>query len=261
MPKKTPAIPRLHEITAVVFDLDGVLVDSEPVHFRATNRVFARYGAAISEAEYRTYIGMGEAESWEAWRRRYGLAASVAELSAAIRPARVEEIAAGVPAIDDAVQLARQLHGAGTPLAIASSSTPEVIDALLAALGPVARLRPEASGGRAGVGSARRSPLGGSRAAKSEARQGVGDLFGVRVSGQEVRHSKPAPDVSLLAASRLGVAPVACLAIEDSAHGVTAAKRAGMTCIAVPNRWTADQDFREADVVLESLRHFPLLLL
>src|SRR5262249_9229436 len=149
----------------------------------------------------------------------YGLTATVAELSAAIRPARVAEIAAGVPAIDDAVELARQLHAVRTPLAIASSSTPEVIDALLGALG-------------------------------------LGDVFSVRVSGEDpaVRHSKPAPDVYLLAAARLDVVPAACLAIEDSAPGVRAAKRAGMTCIAVPNRWTADQDFSEADVVLDSLR-------
>jgi beta-phosphoglucomutase-like phosphatase (HAD superfamily) len=73
--------------------------------------------------------------------------------------------------------------------------------------------------------------------------------------------SKPAPDVYLAAAAQLGVAPSACLAIEDSGPGVFAAKRAGMTCVAVPNRWTADQDFSEADIVLESLCYFPLLVL
>jgi beta-phosphoglucomutase-like phosphatase (HAD superfamily) len=91
----------------------------------------------------------------------------------------------------------------------------------------------------------------------------VSDVFAVRVSGEdpEVRASKPAPDVYLQAAARLALAPAACLAIEDSGPGVTAAHRAGMTVIAVPNRWTADQDFRDADAVLESLRYFPLLVL
>ena len=219
-------VARVPDIEAVIFDLDGVLVDSEPVHFRAANRVLARYGTAISEQEYITYIGLGEAATWRQWRDRFGLAASMEGLLEQHTAARLTEIAGGVPAIVDGVRLARQLHQAALPLAIASSSTPAVIDALLAALG-------------------------------------LADVFGVRVSGEdpEVRHSKPAPDVYLTAAARLGVRPAACLAIEDSGPGVVAAKRAGMTCIAVPNHWTMHQDFRDADVVLDSLRYFPLLVL
>jgi HAD superfamily hydrolase (TIGR01509 family) len=218
--------PRLHDIAAVVFDLDGVLVDSEPIHFRAANRVLARYGRSISEEDYCGFIGLGEFATWEAWRRRHSIPEPVEQLLAAHTAARLEEIAAGVAAIDEAVALARQLHGSGLPLAIASSSTRAVINALLSALR-------------------------------------LDDVFAVRISGEdpEVRRSKPAPDVYLAAATRLAVAPTACLAIEDSGPGVMAAKRAGMTCIAVPNRWTAQQDFREADVVLESLRYFPLLVL
>lgn len=227
MTKKTVRpLPRLHDIEAVVFDLDGVLVDSEPIHFRAANRVLARYGSSISEAEYRAFIGLGETATWAAWRERSRIHDSVEALVSAHTRARLEEIAAGVEVIDDAVRLARQLRGSGMRLAIASSSTREIIDALLSALG-------------------------------------LDSLFAVRISGEdaEVRASKPAPDVYLAAAARLGVAAPACLAIEDSGPGVLAAKRAGMTCIAVPNRWTVDQDFSEADVVLESLRYFPLLVL
>jgi len=219
-------LPRLHDVTAVIFDLDGVLVDSEPMHFRAANRVLARWGAAISEPEYRASIGLGEAATWESWRQRLGLSGTFEEWSTANTQARLHEIAAGVSPIVEAVQLARQLHAAGMALAIASSSTRAVIDALLAALA-------------------------------------VDDLFTVRVSGEDpaVGASKPAPDVYRVAAAHLHVPPSTCLAIEDSAPGVTAAKRAGMTCVAVPNRWTADQDFRDADIVLESLQYFPLLVL
>jgi len=219
-------VPRIHDIEAVVFDLDGVLVDSEPIHFRAANRVLERFGKAIDEGAYRTFIGLGEVATWMDWRKRFGLPESVDTLLAAHTAARLEEIATGVPAIPEAVELARHLSAGGLRLAIASSSTPPVIDALLRAL-----------------------QLDG--------------VFAVRVSGEdpEVRHSKPAPDVYLVAAARLAVSPVACLAIEDSGPGVMAAKRAGMTCIAVPNQWTADQDFTEADIVLASLRYFPLLVL
>ena len=219
-------VPRIHDIDAVIFDLDGVLVDSEPIHFRAANRVLARYGLSISEDEYRTFIGLGELATWRVWRERYAIGESVERLLAAHTEARLHEITAGVTPIDPAVQLARHLHASGQRLAIASSSTRAVIDALLAAIG-------------------------------------LDAVFRVRVSGEdpEVRHSKPAPDVYLAVAARLQMSASACLAIEDSGPGVTAAKHAGMTCIAVPNRWTADQDFSEADVVLESLRYFPLLVL
>ena len=224
--KRTQPVPRLHDIVAVVFDLDGVLVDSEPIHFRAANRVLRRYGSSISEAEYRAFIGLGETATWEAWRTSSRIPESVAALVAAHTQARLEEIGAGVDAIAAAVQLARQLRASGMQLAIASSSTRQVIDALLLAL----ELDP---------------------------------VFSVRISGEDpdVHASKPAPDVYLAAAAQLAVTPAACLAIEDSGPGVISAKRAGMTCIAVPNRWTADQDFSDADIVLESLRYFPLLVL
>jgi HAD superfamily hydrolase (TIGR01509 family) len=224
--KRVQPLPRLHDIEAVVFDLDGVLVDSEPMHFRAANRVLARFGSSIKEVEYRAFVGRGETETWAAWRTRCRIPDSVEALIAAHTHARLEEIAVGVDAIDDAVQLSRQLQASGMRLAVASSSTRQVIDALLLALG-------------------------------------LSDVFTVRISGEDsaVQASKPAPDVFLAAAAQLGVSPAECVAIEDSAPGVVAAKRAGMTCIAVPNRWTADQDFSEADVVLESLHYFPLLVL
>lgn len=226
MAKRARAVPHLHDIEAVVFDLDGVLVDSEPLHFRAANRVLARYGASISEAEYLRFIGLGELATWQAWQQRFALPDNLPALLAAHTAARLHEIAGGVVPIEEAVRLARRLDAARLRLAIASSSTRPVIDALLTALG-------------------------------------LTDLFPVRVSGEDaaVRHSKPAPDVYLQVAAQLGMAPGACLAIEDSAPGVVAATRAGMTCIAVPNRWTVHQDFSEADVVLESLRYFPLLVL
>ena len=209
-----------------MFDLDGVLVDSEPIHFRAANRVLSRYGLAIGEDDYRAYIGLGEVATWTDWRARHRIDAPIAQLLAEHTDARLREIAAGISPIDPAVELARRLAGDGMRLAIASSSTRSVIDALLTALG-------------------------------------VADAFSTRVSGEDpdVHASKPAPDVYLRAAERLGLSPSTCLAIEDSAPGVTAAKRAGMLCVAVPSRWTRDQDFSEADVVLESLRYFPLLAL
>jgi len=216
-------IATISEIAAVVFDLDGVLLDSEPLHFRAASRVFDRAGKVLTQETYRQFIGCGALETWTAWKARHDLESSVAELIAEDEKARLNEIERGVDAIPAAIELARRLAGGAMPLAIASSSTPETIDAELRALG-------------------------------------IGDVFKLRASGEHVARSKPAPDVYLRAAELLGVSAKSCLAIEDSPVGVAAAKAAGMTCVAVPTTWTRQGDFSQADVVLESLRYFPLLL-
>ncbi len=213
----------ISEIAAVVFDLDGVLLDSEPLHFRAASRVFARTGKVLTQALYRQFIGCGALETWTAWKATHELGSSVAELIAEDEKARLNEIEHGVDAIGAAIELARRLAGSAMPLAIASSSTPATIDAELRALG-------------------------------------IGDVFKLRASGEHVARSKPAPDVYLRAAELLGVPAGSCLAIEDSPVGVAAAKAAGMICVAVPTSWTRHGDFSQADVVLESLRYFPLLL-
>lgn len=217
-------IPTISEITAVVFDLDGVLLDSEPLHFRAASQVIAGAGKVLTQAEYQKFIGCGAVETWTAWKAQHELEASVAELIALDEKARLIEIGRGVDAIPEAIQLARRLAASALRLAIASSSTPETIDAELNALG-------------------------------------IGDVFGLRASGAQVARSKPAPDVYLRAAELLGVEPRSCLAIEDSPVGVAAAKAAGMTCVAVPTTWTWHGDFSQADVTLESLRYFPLLVI
>jgi HAD superfamily hydrolase (TIGR01509 family) len=210
-------------VDAVIFDLDGILVDSEPLHFRAANRVLRRHGASIDEAKYQGYIGLGERPTWMLWREEFRLDAPIERLLEEHTEARLIEIDAGVIPIEPAVHLARRLRAAGERLAIASSSAPPVIAALLQALH-------------------------------------VAEAFPLRVSGNdpEVQHGKPAPDIYRLTARRLNVSPATCVAIEDSRPGVQAAKRAGMTCVAVPTRWTTDHDFSDADLILQTLNDFPL---
>jgi len=217
-------IPQLAEIEAVVFDLDGVLLDSEPLHFKAASRVFARDGKVLTLEYYRRFIGLGAVQTWTDWRATHGLSADVAELITLDEHARLDEIRNGVVPIKEATTLARSLKNSGMALAIASSSTPDTINAELEGIG-------------------------------------ADDVFSFRVSGEQVTCPKPAPDVYLRAAEILGKQPENCLAIEDSPVGVQAAKAAGMTCIAVPTEWTRNGDFREADMILESLRYFPLLIL
>jgi len=222
MPRAARYVTRTSEVRGIVFDLDGVLLDSEPLHFRAASRIFRTEGKTLREDEYRASIGLGAMETWTAWKRQHGLAGDVRDLIVADERARLEEIRRGIDPIPEAVALARRLAVNRMPLAIASSSAPDTIDAELTALG-------------------------------------VADVFAIRISGDQVKRPKPAPDVYRRAAELLGLPPQACLAIEDSPVGVAAAKGAEMTCVAVPTSWTLNGDFSLADVTLESLRYFPLL--
>jgi HAD superfamily hydrolase (TIGR01509 family) len=203
-------------VEAIVFDMDGVLVDSEPLHTRATKLVLAECGLDWDERESAEHIGLTDVESFAALARRHRLAGdptalaarwaerTIALLQQHARPLR------GVPSVPLA------LRARGHRLALASSSRPSVIAATLDAIGA----RP---------------------------------LFEVVVSGAEVPRGKPSPDVFLEAARRLEVPPGRCLVIEDSRHGVTAARAAGMRCVAIPCATTSHQDLTHATVRLNAL--------
>jgi HAD superfamily hydrolase (TIGR01509 family) len=183
---------------AVVFDLDGVIVDSEQVWDDVRERLAADWGGMYTPASQRAMMGMSSIE-WSAYMHdAVGLRASPAEINAEVVRRMLERYATGLPLIDGAVEAIRTLHAHAVPLAVASSSNRELINAVLAGAG-------------------------------------VADLFAVTVSSDEVARGKPWPDVYLETARRLGVAPADCVAVEDSGSGIRAAHAAGMRVLALPN--------------------------
>ena len=203
---------------AVILDMDGVLIDTEPAWRAAESDVFAGLGVPLSESDLLDSTGQPIEELIPVWRRR-SLGASPltdAEVAGRITDqviAHVEAEGRPMPGVTAAIALFRRY---GLRLAIASSSPLRLIDAVCGRLG------------LAGIE--------------------------VRCSAVEEVRGKPAPDVYLTAARRLGVAAVSCLAVEDSPHGIASAKAAGMRCVALPDPLlAADPRYREADLVLESL--------
>lgn len=183
---------------SVIFDLDGTLVDSEPNYFEAGRLTLAEYGVpGFSWADHERYVGISTQETVAHWKSRYGLRASVAELLAAKNRRYLELARTATRAYPEMRKFVELLAGEGVPMAVASGSSPEAIDAILAGTGLAAHL-------------------------------------GTVVSAAEVAHGKPAPDVFLEAARRLGAAPADCVVLEDAAPGAAAAHAAGMRCIAVP---------------------------
>ena len=190
---------------AVIFDLDGVLLDSEQRWNAAKEEVVRDAGGTWLDDAPRRMMGMSSHE-WAAYMRdELRVPLDVEEINREVVRRMEEGYAAGLPLLPGALEAVRAL-AERWPLGLASSANREIIDLF----GDVA---------------------------------GVGDLFGAVVSSEEVPRGKPAPDVYLAAAEKLGVAPERCVAIEDSANGLRAAHAAGMTVIAVPNpHYPPDED-------------------
>jgi sugar-phosphatase len=208
-------------VAAVVLDMDGLLIDTEPIWRAATFSVLAALGVRLSDDDLLSTTGQPIEDLIPRWRRRAGSDgrraqpgdAEVADLITDQVVAHVTAEGQPMPGVADAVALCTRL---GLSLAIASSSPRRLIDAVCDRLG-----------------------LGGIQ---------------VRCSAADEANGKPAPDVYLAAARRLGVAPASCVAIEDSPNGIAAAKAAGMTCVAIPDPLlTADPGYRQADLILPSL--------
>lgn len=204
-------------IEAVVFDCDGVLIDSEPVWERVRRKFVADHGGRWAKDAQDRMMGMSTAE-WSAYMSEdFGVRLPPRQVADQVIEAMAAEYQTHLPLLPGAVDAVRALS-ARWPLAVASSAPRSLIDAVLDA----AALR---------------------------------DAFRAAVSSEEVARGKPAPDVYLEAASRLGVTPATCVAVEDSSNGLRAASAAGMTVIAVPRPEypPAEDALQKARLVLDSL--------
>jgi HAD superfamily hydrolase (TIGR01509 family) len=204
-------------IEAVVFDLDGVLIDSEHVWDDVRERLAAERGGRWSDRAQRDMMGMSSPEWSRYMHDELGLSEPPEEINRIVVERMLGRYSDGPPLIEGAVEAVRRL-AAEWRLAVASSSNRELIDVVLAS-----------------------TPLG--------------PLFELTVSSEEVARGKPAPDVYLEAARRLGVDPARAAAVEDSHNGIRAAKAAGMRTLAIPNARfpPGEEALAEADLVLASL--------
>jgi HAD superfamily hydrolase (TIGR01509 family) len=204
-------------IEAVIFDLDGVLLDSEQLWDQAREELARERGGRWHANAQRDMMGMSSPEWSRYMRDVIGLSGAPEEISREVVERLAKLYHEHLPVVPGAREAVERL-AARWPLGLASSSNRELIDLALELLG-------------------------------------VKHLFKATVSSEEVARGKPAPDVYLEAAQRLGVDPTHAAAIEDSENGIRAAKAAGMRVIAIPNRHfpPPDEALAQADVVLDSL--------
>ena len=201
---------------ALIFDMDGLMVDTEPLSLAAWNEALAPFGAAIDDDLYQRVVG----RSGEATIQILGAALALeTDLQALLEDAGaawLRLLQRGVPMMPGIEDVHRLLRGRRTPWGVATASPRPVAELVVSQLAYAADCRGLAT-------------------------------------GSDVVHSKPAPDVYLLAAERVGVDPRRCLALEDSVTGCRAAQAAGMTVFAVPGGHTNAAAFGFVNEVLPSL--------
>lgn len=187
-----------NKVKAVIFDLDGTVVDSEPNYSEADNRTLAEYRIVELSAEMKNkYVGIGTKEMMEDIKKMYNINETIENLVAKKNKYYLEIAKENTSVFPEMHKFLQFLKSNNYPLALASGSSPEIIETVLS----ITKLK---------------------------------EYFDVVLSAEQVEKGKPAPDVFLEAAKQLGVPFENCLVIEDSKPGVEAAKSASMYCMALP---------------------------
>ncbi|MGK0467028.1 HAD family hydrolase [Clostridium sp.] len=207
-------------LKAVIFDMDGVIIDSEPTHMKLENEAYKKLGIDVSTDEHHTFVGTTSYYMWEVLKNKYKLDKSLEELVDYDRNIFFKYLMSDeceIILIDGVKELIKDLYENGVKLAIASSSPLNVIEAI---------------------------------AKKFEIEQ----YFEALVTGDFVKKSKPEPDIFIFASEKLGVSPRNCVVIEDSHNGVLATKKAGMKCVGINSDPEGSQDISMADLVINSFK-------
>jgi HAD superfamily hydrolase (TIGR01509 family) len=203
-------------IRAVIFDMDGVLTDSEPLINAAAIAMFKEKGLEVVPADFVPFIGTGEDRYIGGVAEKYNFPLDLAKGKHRTYEIYLELVPSRLEAFPGGVNLVQTCRKAGLKVALASSADRVKIVANLLKIG---------------------LPL--------ESWDGI-------VTGEDVGAKKPAPDIFLFAASRLGLTPTECVVLEDAVNGVQAAKAAGMRCVAVAHTFSANK-LQEADLVCSTI--------
>jgi HAD superfamily hydrolase (TIGR01509 family) len=203
-------------LQAVIFDMDGLMVDSEPLAHQAWNDVLEPYGQRLDDVTYSQVIGLRLDATARLVQQTYELPVSPDHLAEAKENRLSQLRARGVPAMPGLRRLVGEIQARDLPWAVATSSPRATAEENLQQLGLLS-------------------------------------LCQAIAGGDEASQGKPSPDIYLLAARRLAIMPQYCLALEDSVPGATAARSAGMITVAVPGEHGTFEQFAIADFVLSSL--------
>ena len=201
---------------AVIFDMDGVLTDSEPLINEASVKMFAELGVKVQPEDFYPYVGTGEKQYIGGVAEKYGVTIDLFEAKKRTYEIYLKLAPRKLRSFPGAVDLVQRCCNEGWKIGLASSADMIKIEANMTQIGlPV-------------------------------------ETWDAVTGADHVEHKKPAPDIFLAAAKQLDLMPDQCVVIEDASHGVQAAKSAGMRCVAVTHTFTADQ-LTQADLIKDTI--------
>ena len=202
---------------AVIFDVDGVLIDSYQPHFESWREIALQHGVDYTEQQFAEGFGRTSREIVALqWNQPHLTADEIRTIDEAKEAAYRRIVADRFPSMPGATELAAALHAAGFRVAVGSSGPPENVDLAIEKLG-------------------------------------IGPYLSARVTGMDVTRGKPDPQVFLMAAQKLGMVPQRCVVVEDAPAGVAAAKAAGMACVGFPSTGRTRNDVAAADLIIRDL--------
>ncbi|OPJ62363.1 HAD family hydrolase [Clostridium chromiireducens] len=202
---------------AVIFDMDGVIIDSEPIHFDVDLQTISELGGDISKEDLEKYVGTTNEYMYTDIKNKFNISKSLEEIiHYKVELTKKKIIELDLEPIEGIRELLKELKNKNINTAIASSSPRDFIELV------VSKFKLE-------------------------------NYIEYIISGEEVKHGKPDPDIYIETAKKLRVSPQECIVIEDSRNGVLAAKAAGMKCIGFQNVNSGNQDLSNADVIVHSI--------
>ncbi|MFW5991980.1 MAG: HAD family hydrolase [Halanaerobiaceae bacterium] len=212
-------------LRAVIFDMDGVIIDSEPIHYQVNKDMYRELGIEVTDKEYESFIGSSNRDVWEKLKKKHKLEEVVADLIEDQENRNIHYLKNNdVKPIEGVVPLLDSLKEEKVTIGLASSSTLSYIKAVLEKFSIIA-------------------------------------YFDEMVSGANMERGKPYPDIFIEITRRMNINKEEAVVIEDSENGVLAAKRAGLRCIGLINPSSGNQDLSEADLTVDSLKKVNIKML
>lgn len=210
-------------LKAIIFDMDGVIIDSEPLHFKLEKEILEELGGNITTEEHSTFVGTTDYHMWSVFKKQFNIGLPIDELTQ-IKRKRFNENIHKIELIDGFWDFFKKVHNEGRPLALASSNNRRAVDLIVEKFN-------------------------------------LDKYLKVIMSGEDVKEGKPSPEIFLKTAEKLGISPSDCVVIEDAENGILAAKSAGMKCVGLASSNSGNQNLYKADLVVDSFDKIDLGLL
>lgn len=210
-------------LKAIIFDMDGVIIDSEPLHVEVEGELAEKLGGSIDPDSHEQFVGTTDHFMWSKLKDQFNFEPPLEDIIDMKKEMFIKRINE-VELMDNLEELMSSIYNEGYPIALASSNNRKIVDTIVEMFN-------------------------------------LGKYVDFSVSGDEVTNGKPDPEIFLTAAEKINVNPENCLVIEDASNGVKAAKAAGMKCVGFKNTEHGNQDLSEADLVVHALAELDLNIL